>query len=196
MNHQSHWLSTLALLLLAGCAFTPHTVAIHPKLHLTTNEAAKDVKVRVVARDARPGTPGTHASAVGPATQWPVSDGLAATILHTVEDGLQQLGFTIAKPGEAEGGVLHVEVRSLGYSLQSGFWAATLTTECAVKAACGTATPPAYEQLYRGAHAEPLLGLRTHASDERAVEGAVNNSLRSLLTDPSLISCLIESASP
>ncbi len=196
MTHRKVWIGMAALLLLAGCAFTPHRVAVNSTLRLATNEAAKDVKVRVVAKDARPGTPGAHASTVGPSTQWPVDDDVSPSVLGAVEDGLRQLGFTIPEADDTEGAVLQVEMRSLGYSLQSGFWAATLTTECAIKAACGTATPPAYEQLYRGSHAEPLLGLRTESRDARAVEGAVSAALRSLLTDPSLISCLLESANP
>jgi len=187
MGHRHTLITMLTVLFSSACAFTPQAVTVQPRLDgLSASDAGHERSIVVTVSDQR-----AHAPAIA-GSPWTTSGEMEVAVRNTLEEGLRQLGFTIAAaPGDGSA-ELRVEIRSLGYRIQSGFWTSTLQSECATEGACMAGGQKSYQQLYRSTYDEAIWGIPTHSLNERSASQALSQSLRSLITDPSLISCLVE----
>jgi uncharacterized lipoprotein YajG len=187
------WLFLVGFVLLnSGCAFTPQAVVIKPELVPVSTAAGQGHCVLITVADERPrSTLGTRGGE-GVGAELTVAGDLTEVVRKTINDGLQQRGFSPIAEKSIDGRELRVEIRNLDYRIVQGFWSCTLSTECGLKAICmhGSARP--FEQLYRGEFQESIQVVQSAEQNEKYVNTAISKAINSLLQDSKLIQCLVQ----
>jgi uncharacterized lipoprotein YajG len=183
--------STLAAIavLASGCAFQKQAIHLQPTVSVPTSSIGAGKLTMVSVSDERPhSTLGTRGVG-GIGEQLTLSDDLVSTIKSAVSEGLQHQGFVTTGPMENQ---LRVEIRSLEYGVNSGFWAGKLNVEFLLKGICikGNARP--YEQMYRGEFHKNVQVVQGESSNNVYVNQVVSQAINALLTDASMTRCLAQ----
>ncbi len=179
----------LALAAAGGCAFNKQAIKLEPKLDVAESTAGNGKLTMVNVADERPrATLGTRGvSGIG--EQLTVDGDLVQTVKTAVTEGLRRQGFATDGPIENQ---LRVEVRSLDYTLNSGFWAGKLNVEFLLKGICIKNNARPYEQMYRGEFRKNVQVVQGADSNTLFVNQVVSDAINALLKDQNMIRCLAE----
>jgi len=175
--------------LASGCAFQKQAIHLQPTVSVATSSVGAGKLTMVSVSDERPhSTLGTRGVG-GIGEQLTLNDDLVATIKSAISEGLQRQGFVTTGPMENQ---LRVEIRSLDYAVNSGFWAGKLNVEFLLKGICikGNARP--YEQMYRGEFHKNVQVIQGENSNNEFVNQVVSQAVNALLNDASMTRCLAQ----
>lgn len=173
----------------SGCAFQKQSIRLQPTVDVAASSAGAGKSVMVSVSDERPhSTLGTRGVG-GIGEQLTLDSDLAATIKTAVVQGLQRQGFAA---GDSTQNELRVEIRSLDYAVNSGFWAGKLNVEFALKGICMKGDARPYEQMYRGEFHKNIQVVQGQDSNNQFVNQVVSQAVNALLNDANMTRCLAD----
>lgn len=185
-----HWAALAAVIALSGCAFTPQTITISPRLEVATSRIGADHAVGLLVVDERLRQTLVTRTGRDMGAEMTIEGDLQAIVRNALADGLARQGFKPQAGAGPEGRDLRVEIRNLDYRLVAGFWAGTLRVEVGLKAICIRDRQWSYEQLHRGAFDKTVAVVQGQEANNAYVSQAVSKAVNSLLNDQQLIACL------
>lgn len=192
----------LAVLLLfmtvlnCGCASAPQKVAINPVLSVKASGAGRGQEIWTDVVDARPRPTIGTLDSLGIKTELIVEGDLRTAVRDSVADGLRLQGFTPVDAPPKDVRELRVEIQNLEYTVTTNFWAHTLRTECALKAACILGNRRPYENTYHGKFQDSLLVIQSEEANKTYINAVVSRAVNALLQDPQLLHCLASPKQP
>ncbi len=187
-----------ALLLCAGCAFTPDVIRLEPSLlPASPVPGAELIEVRLAVDDLRPDTSDVVARKIngwGYQMASISSDAPVAEVLaHALSQGLVARGFRVGPTGQAP---LTVELLVFSHEFRTGFWAGRSEAQVTFLA---TVRDGAGRELHRAVVAEPFshpIQLATGANAKKAYEGALTAAVERLLSSEPFQRALALAAAP
>lgn len=179
----------LSVLSLSACAFQKQAIRLQPVVNVPQSEIGAGKLTMISVVDERPRvTLGTRGVG-GMGEQLTVEGDLGRIVQSAIAEGLQRQGFNIDGPLENQ---LRVEIRSLDYSVNSGFWAGKLNVEFLLKGVCVKNGARPYEQIYRGEYRTNVQVAQGAEANNSYVNDAVNSAINALLGDRQLMQCLAQ----
>lgn len=179
----------LSVLFLSGCAFQKQAIRLQPVVDVPASDIGAGKLTMVSVADERPrATLGTRGVG-GIGEQLTVEGELGRIVQAAIVEGLQRQGFNTDGPLENQ---LRVEIRSLDYTVNSGFWAGKLNVEFLLKGICVKQGARPYEQIYRGEYRTNVQVVQGADANNTYVNDAVNSAINALLGDRQLMQCLVQ----
>ena len=174
------------LFLTTGCAYTAMDAKITPSAQVAESTIGAGRMVGVTVVDERPTRDIGNRSSVGGKIK--MNDDLAVIYQGVIVDGLRKKGFD-AKPGTLKDAPnLKVEIRSLAYQFDAGWWTVGSRVDSSFKAIVNGTVP--YERLYR-ADDENRGAFAAGAKDNnKQLNEVVNSTLRQMFEDQKLMEVL------
>lgn len=180
----------MSTIFFSGCAFTPQSVNILPKIDTPASQIGSGHEVTLNVVDERPrqtlGTRGVK----GVGAELTIQGDLSETIKKAISEGLENQSFKPLSGENPENRELRVEIRNLDYNVTQGFWAGTLRVDTSLKAICLQGEQRPYEQLHRGELVESVQVVQSDEANNSYISQAVSAAVNSLLKDEQLLSCL------
>ncbi len=173
----------------SGCAFTPQTIKIEPKVDVKPSQigAGRSVHLNVVDERAKK-TLGTVGAGVG--ADISVEGDLARTVQRTIADGLSKMQFKTTDQRVANRPELRVEVRNLDYAITRGFWSGSLRVDAGLKGICVRDMARLYEKLHHGEYASGVQVVQGPEANSQYINTALSAAVNALLADQELMACL------
>jgi uncharacterized lipoprotein YajG len=172
---------------LAGCAFTPQTATIAPKLEVQQENVGNGTTVAFRTTDERASKSlGNRGAAFGKGAEIKSAEDVAAVIHGKVVEGLQKKGFTVSDYNDSAPVRLSLELRSLDYSTSTGFWTGGVKVVAAIKA-IGLRDGKSYEKMYRSDSEKRVVIVPGAGANEAQLNAAAQDILEQLFADIGLM---------
>jgi len=173
----------------AGCAFTPHDVALSLAAPEVANASVGEgtaVRLRVLDErdEAELGNRGAGIS-VAEVT----ADGLMPEFTRVVREGFEAKGYTLTENAEEADADLDIALRSVKFDETSGFWTVGANVAVTILAEAEKGEDD-YKNTYRVTDEERQFAISTGGGIDESINGALNEALGKLFSDEKLDSFL------
>jgi len=171
----------------SACAYVPQKATIRPHVRYTPSTVGQDKTVSVRVIDERPTSSlGHRGNAYGVAARITTDQNVAEVFRKAIFKGLLANGFQPVGYDRSSPRQLQVQIRSLRYSTETGFWTGGVQSRAAVQA---QAASPGHDYLkfYRFADKERVVFVPTASHNTQMIDQAVDGVLQKMFSDPQLL---------
>jgi uncharacterized lipoprotein YajG len=177
---------------LSGCAFAPQKATIDPHVQYMQSNvgAGKAVSVSVIDERSSKNL-GHRGTAYGAAASITTDQNVAAVFQRAIFNGLAANGFRPLDYNSSVPRQLQVQIRTIRYSTQEGFWTGGITTKAAIQVRAQSHGHD-YLKFYRYADHERVVVVPTASHNAQLINEAVDGVLKKMFSDPSLMMALSE----
>lgn len=185
-------LSFLAVAVIgAGCAWVPQSAQLKVVPTVAPSEQGRGVTIAIEVLDRRMTTTIGRRGVDSENAPITTKQNLSVLIRNALIAGYAKKGFN-AIPHEGEPGrVLTVELNTLAYTTDMDFWKGIVMTDAVLNASM-MKSGVRFEQTYAGRRKETTIEAPRARTNERLLNEALAEAVKSLIEDPRLLSFLTE----
>jgi uncharacterized lipoprotein len=174
---------------LAACALSPQVVVVNPELKVAANVTnAKPISISIAVVDTRSSTIiGQRGGVYAETSNLSTDDNMTTTLEHKVGTALSELGYVVAKKGEAADATLTVKIINIHYAantekkvLQS------IETKLEIQAVCKK-NDKEFTGSYSATRKKDLITVPGAQENEQLINEAFTVVLENMLKDKDLI---------
>lgn len=181
-----------ALIGLSACAYMPQKATLDPHVQYVQSNVGAGKAVSVSVIDERSSTSlGHRGTAYGAAASITTDQNVAAVFERAVFNGLLANGFRPVDYNSSVPRQLQVQIRTIRYSTQEGFWTGGVTTKAAIQVRADSRGHN-YLKFYRYADKERVVVVPTASHNAQLINDAMDGVLKKMFSDPSLMMTLSE----
>lgn len=175
------------LIALSACAYVPQRATIHPRVDYTQSNVGAGKAVSVSVLDERSSSSlGHRGTAYGAAARISTDQNVAEVFQRAIFRGLEANGFRPEDYSQSVPTQLQVQIRTIRYSTQEGFWTGGIETKAAIQVRA-SAQGHEYLKFYRYADRERVVFVPTASHNSQLINRAVDGVLKKMFSDPGLM---------
>ena len=185
------FLSLVAVLFGAGCAWVPQTARIQVSPKVAPSTEGRGVKFAVEVLDRRLTTKLGHRGVDSENAAITSEQNIAVLVRDALVAGYVKKGFNVVIHEGDPGRVLTVELSKLEYTTDMVYWKGIVMTD-AVLNATTFKSGVRFQQIYTGRRKETTIEAPRAKTNERLLNEAITEATKNLLEDPNLLRFLAE----
>lgn len=184
-------LTAIALLPLAGCAFTPQQTQIAVTTEIPKSEIGQGHTIYLQVVDERTSTEiGRRGTGAMQGAAITTTQDVAAVFRDAVVNGLTAKSFAIAADAAGASRHLRVDIRLLEYETSMGFWTGGVHTRAALKATVTDGGAAQYDNLYREEAERRVVFVPGAGRNEVQINEVAGGVVEKMFADTALLEAL------
>lgn len=177
----------LLALALPACAITKMEAKINPTVDIAESNIGQGRTVALTVIDERPTKDLGKRAAMGAEIE--MKDDIATIFQEKIGEGLRRNGFAVVNGTAPGAATLRIDVRSLDYDVNVGWWTGGIDVSASMKAQAKGAREE-YERMYRSNKEDRVVFVPGAKGSNERINTVVSELMRQLLEDRKLLEVL------